>query len=146
MGGAGEALTCGLRQVRRAGGGRGSLWRLQTSERLARLGAACAGAADARACAPQLRVQLRAAAARLEAEARALASPAPHSHHLADGVERALRDLADIVHRCRWTFPPLDLTTPVSLQHLFIYSSFLNKTTPASAIYSKCHVGLYKCT
>ncbi|CAB3255246.1 unnamed protein product [Arctia plantaginis] len=82
-----------------AGGGRGSLWRLQTSERLARLGAACAAAADARACAPQLRLQLRAAAARLEAEARALASPAPPRHHLADGVERALKELADIVHR-----------------------------------------------
>ncbi|XP_075991565.1 tyrosine-protein kinase Abl isoform X2 [Anticarsia gemmatalis] len=82
-----------------AGGGRGSLWRLQTSERLARLGAACAAAADARACAPQLRLQLRAAAARLEAEARALASPAPPTHHLADGVERALKELADIVHR-----------------------------------------------
>ncbi|XP_046976857.1 tyrosine-protein kinase Abl isoform X1 [Vanessa cardui] len=80
-------------------GGRGSLWRLQTSERLARLGGACATAAAASRCAPQLRVQLRAAAARLEAEARALASPAPHHHHLADGVEQALRDLATIVHR-----------------------------------------------
>ncbi|XP_052746480.1 tyrosine-protein kinase Abl [Bicyclus anynana] len=85
-------------EVRR-GGGRGSLWRLQTSERLARLGGACATAAAASRCAPQLRVQLRAAAARLEAEARALASPAPHHHHLADGVEQALRDLATIVHR-----------------------------------------------
>ncbi|XP_072930972.1 tyrosine-protein kinase Abl isoform X2 [Epargyreus clarus] len=81
------------------GGGRGSLWRLQTSERLARLGGACAAAAGGARCAPQLRVQLRAAAARLEAEARALASPAPHHHHLADGVEQALRDLATIVHR-----------------------------------------------
>ncbi|XP_034839476.1 tyrosine-protein kinase Abl isoform X1 [Maniola hyperantus] len=89
-------------EVRRgcgSGGGRGSLWRLQTSERLARLGGACATAAAASRCAPQLRVQLRAAAARLEAEARALASPAPHHHHLADGVEQALRDLATIVHR-----------------------------------------------
>ncbi|CAG4984802.1 unnamed protein product [Parnassius apollo] len=80
------------------GGGRGSLWRLQTSERLARLGAACAACAAA-GRAPQLRVQLRAAAARLDAEARALASPQPHHHHLADGVEQALKDLAAIVHR-----------------------------------------------
>ncbi|CAH2035114.1 unnamed protein product, partial [Iphiclides podalirius] len=88
-------------EVRRGcggGGGRGSLWRLQTSERLAQLGAACAACA-AGGRAPQLRVQLRAAAARLEAEARALASPQPHHHHLADGVEQALRDLAAIVHR-----------------------------------------------
>lgn len=87
-------------EVRR-GGGRGSLWRLQTSERVARLGAACSAAAEARGggVTPQLRLQLRAAAARLEAEARALASPAPHHHHLADGVERALKELADIVHR-----------------------------------------------
>ncbi|XP_047040465.1 tyrosine-protein kinase Abl isoform X2 [Helicoverpa zea] len=85
-------------EVRR-GGGRGSLWRLQSSERLARLGGACGAAADARRCSAALRVRLRAAATRLEAEARALASPAPHHHHLADGVERALKDLADIVHR-----------------------------------------------
>ncbi|XP_035449786.2 tyrosine-protein kinase Abl isoform X2 [Spodoptera frugiperda] len=85
-------------EVRR-GGGRGSLWRLQTSERVARLGGAVAAAGDARRCSPALRLQLRAAAARLDAEARALASPAPHNHHLADGVERALKDLADIVHR-----------------------------------------------
>lgn len=57
-------------------------------------------------CAPQLRVQLRAAATRLENEARALASPAPHHHHLADGVEQALRDLANIVHR--YVSPLLD--------------------------------------
>ncbi|XP_013162206.1 PREDICTED: tyrosine-protein kinase Abl [Papilio xuthus] len=81
------------------GGGRGSLWRLQTSERLAQLGAACAACAAAGGCAPQLRVKLRAAAARLENEARALASPHSHDHHLADGVEQALRDLAAIVHR-----------------------------------------------
>ncbi|KAJ8738075.1 hypothetical protein PYW08_000670 [Mythimna loreyi] len=89
-------------EVRRgcgAGGTRGSLWRLQAAERLARLGAACGAAADARRCSAALRVSLRAAAARLDAEARALASPAPPTHHLADGVERALKDLADIVHR-----------------------------------------------
>ncbi|KAI8431270.1 hypothetical protein MSG28_001296 [Choristoneura fumiferana] len=78
------------------GGGRGSLWRLTTSERLASLGAACTAAAVA-APAP-LRVQLRAAAARLESEARALASPAPPAHHLAEGVEKALRELHDIVN------------------------------------------------
>lgn len=82
------------------GGGRGSLWRLQTSERLARLGSACAGAAGSPRCGPHLRVQLRAAAARLEGEARALASPAPPRHHLADGVEQALKELAHIVNRC----------------------------------------------
>ncbi|VVC86177.1 unnamed protein product, partial [Leptidea sinapis] len=63
----------------------------ETSERLARLATACMTAAANSRCAPQLRVQLRAAAARLEAEARALASPQPHHHHLADGVEQALR-------------------------------------------------------
>ncbi|KAJ0183942.1 hypothetical protein K1T71_000365 [Dendrolimus kikuchii] len=88
-------------EVRRGcgGAGRGSLWRLQTSERLARLGAACTATAASVRCAPQLRVQLRAAAARLEAEARALASPAPPRYHLADGVELALKELAHIVHR-----------------------------------------------
>ncbi|KAL0851706.1 hypothetical protein ABMA28_000031 [Loxostege sticticalis] len=89
-------------EVRRGcggGGGRGSLWRLQTSERLARLGSACAGAAGSPRCGPHLRVQLRAAAARLEGEARALASPAPPRHHLADGVEQALKELAHIVNR-----------------------------------------------
>ncbi|CAG9558686.1 unnamed protein product [Danaus chrysippus] len=94
-------LECCTNEVRRGcsgtAGGRGSLWRLQTSERLARLSGACATAAGS--CAPQLRLQLRAVAARLEAEARALASPAPHHHHLADGVEKALKDLATIVHR-----------------------------------------------
>lgn len=74
----------------------GSLWRLQTSERLARLGAACAASAGG-ALPPQRRVQLRAAARRLEAEARALASPArAHAPH---HVEQALQELADIVHR-----------------------------------------------
>ncbi|KAG6446983.1 hypothetical protein O3G_MSEX004703 [Manduca sexta] len=88
-------------EVRRGcgGGGRGSLWRLQTSERLSRLSGACGAAAASARCAPQLRLQLRAAAARLEAEARALASPAPHHHHLADAVEQALKELANIVHR-----------------------------------------------
>ncbi|XP_045509714.1 tyrosine-protein kinase Abl isoform X1 [Colias croceus] len=96
------SLECCTNEVRRGcggSGGRGSLWRLQTSERLARLSAACTAAAGAGRCAPQMRVQLRAAATRLEGEARALASPAPHHHHLADGVEQALRDLASIVHR-----------------------------------------------
>ncbi|XP_041987041.1 tyrosine-protein kinase Abl isoform X2 [Aricia agestis] len=92
-------------EVRRGcggGGGRGSMWRLQTSERLARLGAECASAATAPRCAPHLRIQLRTAAARLDAEAHALAShhqSATTHHHLADGVEQALRDLAAIVHR-----------------------------------------------
>ncbi|XP_050683432.1 tyrosine-protein kinase Abl isoform X2 [Leptidea sinapis] len=96
------SLECCTNEVRRGcggSGGRGSLWRLQTSERLARLATACMTAAANSRCAPQLRVQLRAAAARLEAEARALASPQPHHHHLADGVEQALRDLANIVYR-----------------------------------------------
>ncbi|XP_049884908.1 tyrosine-protein kinase Abl [Pectinophora gossypiella] len=79
------------------GAGRGSLWRLQTSERLARLGAQCAGAAGGAGVPPQRRVQLRAAARRLEAEARALASSArPHDPA---SLDQALRDLADIVHR-----------------------------------------------
>ncbi|KAL4717805.1 hypothetical protein ACJJTC_000954 [Scirpophaga incertulas] len=81
------------------GGGRGSLWRLQTSERLARLGAQCAAAAGGARLAPALRVQLRAAAARLEAQARALASHHPPAAHLADGVDQALRELAAVVHR-----------------------------------------------
>ncbi|KAH9638360.1 hypothetical protein HF086_006540, partial [Spodoptera exigua] len=63
-------------EVRR-GGGRGSLWRLQTSERVARLGGAVAAAGDARRCSPALRLQLRAAAARLDAEARARLPRAP---------------------------------------------------------------------
>ncbi|XP_028035333.1 tyrosine-protein kinase Abl isoform X2 [Bombyx mandarina] len=91
------ALEACTRSVRR-GGGRGSLWRLQSSERLARLGGVCGAAATA--CSPHVRVQLRAAAARLEAQARALASPAPHTHHLADAVDHALRDLADVLNRC----------------------------------------------
>ncbi|XP_045489905.1 tyrosine-protein kinase Abl isoform X4 [Pieris rapae] len=96
------SLECCTNEVRRGcggSGGRGSLWRLQTSERLARLSSACMSAASTGRCAPQMRVQLRAAATRLECEARALASPAPHHHHLADGVEQALRDLANIVNR-----------------------------------------------
>ncbi|XP_073957451.1 tyrosine-protein kinase Abl [Choristoneura fumiferana] len=94
-----SSLESCTNDVRRGctGGGRGSLWRLTTSERLASLGAACTAAAVA-APAP-LRVQLRAAAARLESEARALASPAPPAHHLAEGVEKALRELHDIVTR-----------------------------------------------
>ncbi|XP_063632988.1 tyrosine-protein kinase Abl isoform X1 [Cydia splendana] len=94
-----SSLESCTNDVRRGctGGGRGSLWRLTTSERLASLGAACTAAAVA--APPQLRVQLRAAAARLESEARALASPAPPAHHLAEGVEKALRELHDIVTR-----------------------------------------------
>lgn len=103
-------------QVRRGCGGgggasgRGSLWRLQTSERLARLGAACGAAAAAPRLAAGLRLQLRHAAQRLEAEARALASPAPHTHHLADAVDTALNELANIVNRYQYLPPPTTYT------------------------------------
>ncbi|XP_059055404.1 tyrosine-protein kinase Abl [Achroia grisella] len=88
-----ECTYGGGGQVRRGGGGRGSVWRLRTSERLARLASRCAAAAANGGCAPHRRVRLRAAAARLEAEARALAS----QRQRADGVELALRQLADVV-------------------------------------------------
>ncbi|XP_053624931.1 tyrosine-protein kinase Abl [Plodia interpunctella] len=94
-----QALHFCTNEMRRNAGGAslGSLWRLQTSERLAALAARCEQAAGGARTAPALRLPLRAAAARLAAEARALASPAPAPRR--DLVEQALTQLADVVLR-----------------------------------------------
>ncbi|XP_060809474.1 tyrosine-protein kinase Abl isoform X2 [Amyelois transitella] len=90
------ALLLCTNEVKR-GGSRGSLWRLQTSERLAQLAARCVAAAAAGA--PAARLPLRAAAAALEGEARALASPAPLRAPATDHLDRALEQLAQLVNR-----------------------------------------------
>lgn len=119
--------------------GRGSLWRLQTSERLAALGAACGAAAGGGndALPPLLRVQLRAAAARLEHEARALA--APTTAPATDSVEQALAELAHIVNRYVFN-QPLQKKEKV-LKSVFFYVcyvrflSFINRFEVALQLY-----------